>query len=65
MGLAAGLAHGQELGEHLSGMPVTGQPAVHQHANMDGKGLHIGLPVRAYSIASYIRPSTTALPTSA
>ena len=47
IGLAAGLAHGQEVGEHLGGVPLVGQPVVDRHAGVGGEVLDVGLAVAA------------------
>ena len=62
VGLAARLVHGEEVGEHLRGVPLGGEPVVDGHAGVLGERLDVGLRrLPRYSIASYMRPSTRAV----
>ena len=38
VGLVAGLVHGEEVGQHLGGMPLVGQPVVDRHARRAPRG---------------------------
>ena len=62
VGLAAGLVHGEEVGQHLGRVPLVGQPVVDGHAGVRRQLLDVG-PGRfpRNSIASYIRPRTRAV----
>jgi hypothetical protein len=43
IGLAALLAHGEEVREHLGGMPLVGEPVVDGHAGVGGELLDIAV----------------------
>ena len=45
IGLVARLVHGEEVREHLGGVPLVGQPVVHRHAGMGGEGFDVRLAV--------------------
>src|SRR5262249_58239257 len=45
--LVAGLVHGEEVGEHLRGVPLVGQPVVHRHAGVGGEFFDVGLAAAA------------------
>ena len=47
IGLVTGFVHGEEVGEHLGGMPFVGQPVVHRHPGVGGELLDVGLGVAA------------------
>ncbi len=45
VGLAAGLVHGEEVGEHLGRVPFVGQAVVHRNPGVGGEVLDVGLAV--------------------